>query len=62
MELEEFNYSQVKSKGQFFTKAVNVVNCWEEVIEINPVNLRARPDGRRFFLLRSQSKIEGRTY
>jgi 4-hydroxythreonine-4-phosphate dehydrogenase len=36
MELEEFNYSQVKTKGQFFAKAVNVVNCWEEMIEINP--------------------------
>ncbi len=36
MELEEFNYSQVKSKGQFFPKAVNVVNCWEDVIEIVP--------------------------
>ncbi len=36
MELEEFNYSQVKAKGQFFPKAMNVVNCWEEVIEINP--------------------------
>lgn len=36
MELEEFNYSQVKTKGQFFSKAVNVVNCWEDVIEIHP--------------------------
>jgi 4-hydroxythreonine-4-phosphate dehydrogenase len=36
MNLEEFNYSQVKGKGQFFPKSVNVVNCWEEVIEINP--------------------------
>jgi len=36
MELEEFNYSQVKGKGQFFPKAINVVNCWEDVIEINP--------------------------
>jgi 4-hydroxythreonine-4-phosphate dehydrogenase len=36
MNLEEFNYSQVKAKGQFFPKSVNVVNCWEEVIEINP--------------------------
>ncbi len=36
MELEEFNYSQVKTKGQFFAKSVNVVNCWEEMIEINP--------------------------
>jgi len=36
MNLEEFNYSQVKSKGQFFPKTINVVNCWEEVIEITP--------------------------
>jgi 4-hydroxythreonine-4-phosphate dehydrogenase len=36
MNLEEFNYSQVKAKGQFFPKAINVVNCWEDVIEINP--------------------------
>lgn len=36
MNLEEFNYSQVKSKGQFFHKTINVVNCWEDVIEINP--------------------------
>src|SRR5258708_866074 len=36
MELEEFNYSQVRNKGQFFAKAVNVVNCWEDMIEINP--------------------------
>lgn len=36
MNLEEFNYSQVKQKGQFFPKTINVVNCWEDVIEINP--------------------------
>ncbi|HNU42927.1 MAG TPA: 4-hydroxythreonine-4-phosphate dehydrogenase PdxA, partial [Cyclobacteriaceae bacterium] len=36
MGLEDFNYSQVKSKGQYFHKSVNVVNCWEDVIEINP--------------------------
>ncbi|MCW5911766.1 MAG: 4-hydroxythreonine-4-phosphate dehydrogenase PdxA [Cyclobacteriaceae bacterium] len=36
MGLDEFNYSQVKSKGQYFHKSVNVINCWDEVIEINP--------------------------
>lgn len=36
MGLEDFNYSQVKSKGQYFHKSVNVVTCWEDVIEINP--------------------------
>lgn len=34
--LEDFNYSQVKNKGQFFPKSINVVNCWDDVIEINP--------------------------
>lgn len=36
LNLEDFNYSHVKNKGQFFPKSINVVNCWEEVIEINP--------------------------
>ncbi len=36
MNLEEFNYSQVKTPGQFFPKTINVVNCWEDVIEIQP--------------------------
>src|SRR5262245_18534396 len=36
MNLEEFNYSQVKAKGQSFPKSVNVVNCWEEQLEITP--------------------------
>jgi 4-hydroxythreonine-4-phosphate dehydrogenase len=36
MNLDELNYSQVKAKGQFSPKAINVVNCWEDVIEITP--------------------------
>ena len=36
LNLEEFNYSQVRTKGQFFPKAINVVNCWEEEIKILP--------------------------
>lgn len=36
MNLEEFNYSQVKTPGQFYPKSVNVVNCWEEIIDIQP--------------------------
>ncbi len=36
LNLEEFNYNQVRSKGQFLPKSTNIVNCWEEVIEINP--------------------------
>lgn len=36
LNIEEFNYSQVKNKGQFTSRQINVVNCWEDVIEINP--------------------------
>lgn len=36
LNLEEFNYSQVKTPGQFFPKSVNVVNCWEDQVEIIP--------------------------
>lgn len=34
--LEEFNFSPVRAKGQFAAKSINAVNCWEEVVEINP--------------------------
>lgn len=36
LNLEDFSYSQVKTPGQFVPKAINVVNCWEEAIEIQP--------------------------
>jgi len=34
--LEEFNYSQVRNKGQYVPKNINVVNCWEDTIEVVP--------------------------
>jgi 4-hydroxythreonine-4-phosphate dehydrogenase len=33
---EEVNYTQVKNKGQFIARQLNLVNCWEDVIEIVP--------------------------
>lgn len=36
MNLEEFNYLPVKARGQFVPKHINVVNCWEDVVEITP--------------------------
>lgn len=36
MNLEEFNYGHTKGRGQFIAKTVNVVNCWEDVIDITP--------------------------
>ena len=36
LNIEEFNYSQVRNRGQFAARSINVVNCWEDVIEITP--------------------------
>ena len=36
LSIEDFSYSQVKNPGQFYQKTVNVVNCWEQAIEIHP--------------------------
>ena len=49
MNLEEFNYSQVKTKGQFMPKSINVVNCWEDAIEITP-GLASKASGRAALL------------
>lgn len=34
--LEEFSFSQPRGKGQFTARNINTVNCWEDVIEVNP--------------------------
>ena len=36
LNIEEFNYTQVRNKGQFAPKSINVINCWEDSLEINP--------------------------
>jgi 4-hydroxythreonine-4-phosphate dehydrogenase len=36
LNIEEFNYTQVKAKGQFVAKNINVVNCWEDTMEVTP--------------------------
>ena len=35
LEIEEFNYNQVREVGNFHPKKVNIINCWEETLEIN---------------------------
>lgn len=32
---EDFNYSQARAQDQFHPKRINVVNCWEEMVEID---------------------------
>ncbi len=36
LNIEDLNYTQVKTKGQFAHKSINVVNCWEDNLEIIP--------------------------
>jgi 4-hydroxythreonine-4-phosphate dehydrogenase len=36
LKLEDFNFHQVRAEHQFEKKKVNVVNCWEQAVEINP--------------------------
>lgn len=48
MNLEEFNYSQVRNKGQFAPKSVNVINCWEDTLEVNP-GKASKESGRASF-------------
>lgn len=36
MNLEDFAYSHVKARGQFAPKLINIVNCWEEQLEVVP--------------------------
>ncbi|HYG18944.1 MAG TPA: 4-hydroxythreonine-4-phosphate dehydrogenase PdxA [Ohtaekwangia sp.] len=36
LNIEEFNYSQVRGRGQFMPKSINVVNSWDDNLEIVP--------------------------
>ncbi len=36
LNIEEFNYSQVRNRGQYLPKSINVVTCWDENLEAHP--------------------------
>jgi 4-hydroxythreonine-4-phosphate dehydrogenase len=57
LNIEEFNYTQVRNKGQFAPKSINVVNCWEDVIEIVP-GKQSRDTGKAAFLALKQASEE----
>lgn len=48
LNIEEFNYSQARGRGQYAPKTVNVVNCWEDNIEIIP-GKASRESGKASF-------------
>lgn len=57
LNVEELNYSQVRNKGQFAAKSINVVNCWEDVIEINP-GKASKESGKASLLALKQASEE----
>lgn len=54
LNIEEFNYSQVKSRGQFAFKSINVVNVWEDSLEVVP-GKPSKESGRASFLALRQA-------
>lgn len=53
LNIEEFNYTQVRAKGQLAHKSINVVNCWEESLEINAGKATADAGKAAFTALKS---------
>jgi 4-hydroxythreonine-4-phosphate dehydrogenase len=59
LNIEEFNYSQVKSRGQFAFKSINVVNVWDDALEVVP-GKPSKESGRASFLALRQACEEMR--
>jgi 4-hydroxythreonine-4-phosphate dehydrogenase len=58
LNLEELNYTQVRNKGQYAVKSVNVINCWgDDAYEINP-GKASRESGKAAFLALKQASSE----
>lgn len=53
LNIEELNYTQVRTKGQLAHKAINVVNCWEESLEISPGKATPEAGKAAFVALKS---------
>lgn len=56
LNIEEFNYSQVRNKGQFAPKSVNVINCWDDTLEINPGRASTESGKAAFVALKQASE------
>jgi 4-hydroxythreonine-4-phosphate dehydrogenase len=54
LNIEEFNYNQVKTRGQFAFKSINVVNVWEDALEVAP-GKPSKESGRASFLALRQA-------
>lgn len=54
LNIEEFNYSQVRNKGQFMPKSVNVLNIWDENLEVTP-GKASKDSGKAAFMALKQA-------
>jgi 4-hydroxythreonine-4-phosphate dehydrogenase len=54
LNIEEFNYTQVRNKGQYAPKSINVVNCWEDNLEISP-GKASKESGKAAFIALKQA-------
>ncbi len=54
LNIEELNYNQVKNRGQYQPKTINIFNCWEDNIEVTP-GKATRESGRASFLALRQA-------
>jgi 4-hydroxythreonine-4-phosphate dehydrogenase len=58
LNIEEFNYTQVRNKGQFTLKSINVINSWgEESFEINP-GKASKESGKAALIALKQASTE----
>jgi 4-hydroxythreonine-4-phosphate dehydrogenase len=54
LNIEEFNYTQVRNRGQYAVKTINVINCWEDQFEITP-GKASKDSGKASFLALKQA-------
>jgi 4-hydroxythreonine-4-phosphate dehydrogenase len=57
LNIDDFNYSQVRNKGQFTIKSVNVVNSWDDSLEVNP-GKASKESGKAAFIALKQASEE----
>lgn len=57
LNIEEFNYGHIKGHGQYIPKTINVVNCWDEVIEITP-GKASKNSGKAAWLALKQATLD----
>ncbi len=56
LNIEDFNYTQVRNNGQFAPRNINVVNCWDDNLEISPGKASTESGKAAFIALKQASE------